>query len=181
MSISQNGWIDNVIGLDWLKNCFIPSTSSHNVGKFRLLILDGHDSHLTPEFDQICKKHDIIPLCMPAHASHLLQPLDVDCFSILKRAYQTLVQDLCRKGVNHIDKHDLLLFYPQARAKTFKSDICQAAFAGTGLVPLDPERVISKLNIKLTLRSASKGFLRAYAFWYYESLCTETIEALDTC
>jgi hypothetical protein len=44
---------------------------------YRLLILDGHSSHLTPQFDEICSQNNIIPICMPAHSSHLLQPLDI--------------------------------------------------------------------------------------------------------
>jgi hypothetical protein len=53
-------------------------------GAKRLLILDGHSSYLTAEFDDFCKKNAIICLCMPAHASHHLQPLDVGVFSLLK-------------------------------------------------------------------------------------------------
>jgi hypothetical protein len=49
-----------------------------------MLILDGYRSHLTPEFDRTCTKNDIIPVCMPPHSSHLLQPLDVGCFVVLK-------------------------------------------------------------------------------------------------
>lgn len=39
----------------------------------------------------ICSESDIIPIYMPVHSSHLLQPLDVSCFSPLKRAYGRLV------------------------------------------------------------------------------------------
>jgi hypothetical protein len=70
--VSPNGWTSDEIGLRWLKKLFIPSTSSRTKGKYRLLILDGHGSHLTPEFDQICEKNDIIAICMPPHSSHLL-------------------------------------------------------------------------------------------------------------
>jgi hypothetical protein len=53
-------------------------------GTYRLLIIDGHSSHVTPEFDLFCKEYSIITLCMLPHLSHLLQPLDVGCFSVLK-------------------------------------------------------------------------------------------------
>ncbi|CEJ58776.1 hypothetical protein PMG11_07422 [Penicillium brasilianum] len=82
---------------------FIPSTNSRVRGRFRLLILDGHGSHLTPQFDRICAENDIIPLCMPAYSSHLLQLLDVGCFAVIKRAYGRFVSDLARTGYNHID------------------------------------------------------------------------------
>ena len=70
--VSPNGWTSDEIGLRWLEKLFIPSTSSRTKGKYRLLILDGHGSHLTPKFDEICEKNDIIPICMPPHSSHLL-------------------------------------------------------------------------------------------------------------
>lgn len=72
--ISANGWTFNKIGLCWLQKQFILSTNSRTRGRYQLLVLNGHGSHLTPQFDQLCADHDIIPICMPAHSSHLLQP-----------------------------------------------------------------------------------------------------------
>ena len=47
------------IRLRWLQKLFIPSTNSHIYGRFRLLILDGHGSHLTPKFDRICAENQL--------------------------------------------------------------------------------------------------------------------------
>jgi hypothetical protein len=71
---------------------FIPSTSSRRKGRYRLLILDGYNSHLTPHFDQIYVENDIIPICMLAHLSHLLQPLDIGYFRVIKRAYSKVIE-----------------------------------------------------------------------------------------
>jgi hypothetical protein len=147
--ISNNGWTTDEIGLSWLQNHFIPMTTSRTKGKYRLLVLDGHGSHLTPYFDRICSENDIIPICMPAHSSHLLQPLDIGCFSVLKRAYGGLVEKRMRNGINHIDKLDFLAAYPTARAEAYKPATIQNAFAAAGIVPYDPDRVISLLNIHL--------------------------------
>jgi hypothetical protein len=86
---------------------------------------------------------------MPAHSSHLLQPLDVGCFAPLKRAYGRLVENKMRLGFNHIDKLDFLEVYPSARTEAFKPENIQNSFAAAGLVPLQPERVLSQLNICL--------------------------------
>ncbi|RJE22627.1 Pogo transposable element [Aspergillus sclerotialis] len=86
---------------------------------------------------------------MPAHSSHLLQPLDVGCFAPLKRAYGGLVEKLMPTGVNHIDKYDFLDAFPAARESTFKAETIQNSFAAAGLVPYNPERVLSNLNIQL--------------------------------
>jgi DDE superfamily endonuclease len=147
--VSQNGWTTDEISLRWLQNLFIPFTESRTKGKYRLLILDGHGSHLTPQFDQTCEENNIIPICMPPHSSHLLQPLDVGCFSVLKRAYGQLIENQARLGINHIDKLDFLAAYPQARESAYKAETIQNSFAATGLVPYNPERVLEKLNIQL--------------------------------
>lgn len=86
---------------------------------------------------------------MPAHSSHLLQPLDIGCFAVLKRPYYRAVESQARLGYNHISKRDFLESYPQARQDTFKSTTIQSSFAAVGLVPINAERVLSKLNISL--------------------------------
>jgi len=73
-----------------------------------LLILDRHLSYLTPEFDKICEENNIISLCIPAHTSHLLQPLDIGCFSVLKRVYRALIMEEMRLSINSIDKDNFL-------------------------------------------------------------------------
>jgi hypothetical protein len=88
-------------------------------GKYKLLVLDGHDSHLTPKFDQLCKYNNIVPTCMPPHASHLLQPLDVGCFAVLKRFYGTEVAEYIRGGINSIDKEDFLEIFLNVRPRAF--------------------------------------------------------------
>ena len=147
--VSPNGWTSDEIGLRWLQKLFIPSTSSRLRGRYRLLVLDGHGSHLTPSFDEICEKNDIIPICMPAYSSHLLQPLDIGCFAVLKRSYGRLVEMKMRNRINHIDKLDFLEAYPSARTQAFKSDTIKNSFGAAGLIPFCPDRVILKLNIHL--------------------------------
>jgi hypothetical protein len=149
LNVSPNGWTSNEIGIDWLQKHFIPHTTSQTKGKHCLLVLDGHDSHLTATFDKICQENNIIPICMPPHASHLLQPLDVGCFAVLKRSYGSRVAEYTRLGIDSIEKDDFLDIFPAARDHSFKEAIIQSAFAATGLVPLDPDRVLSKLNIRL--------------------------------
>jgi hypothetical protein len=91
-AVSEKGWTTDSISLEWLQKVFIPSTIGRTKGVYRLLVLDGHSSHLTPRFDEICAQNNIITVCMPAHSSHLLQPLDIGCFGVLKRAYSEVVE-----------------------------------------------------------------------------------------
>jgi hypothetical protein len=149
IAVSDNGWTNDSLGLNWLTDVFEKHTKDRTKGVYRLLILDGHGSHSTPEFDLFCAEHLIITLCMPPHSSHLLQPLDVSCFAVLKRSYGRQIENLIRVGVNYIDKSDFLPAYLIARTEALTSNTVRSGFAATGLVPYDPERVLSKLNSHL--------------------------------
>ena len=128
IGVSDNGWTDDRLGLTWLERVFEKHTVSHTKGVYRLLILDGHGSHVTPEFDLFCKEHSIISLCMPPHSSHLLQPLDVGCFAVLKRSYGRQIEGYMRNGVNHIDKEDFLTAYHTAHMESMSLANIQSSF-----------------------------------------------------
>jgi hypothetical protein len=124
------------------------STKARSGGAYRLLILDGHESHNSVEFNEYCSEHKIITLCMPAHSSHLLQPLDVGCFSPLKRAYSAEISALAQKRITHITKLEFLPAFKKAFDDTFSQSTIQGAFRGAGLVPHNPDAVILKLDVR---------------------------------
>jgi len=76
---SANGWTDNTKGLGYLKTHFGPRSSSaaKAEGKWRMIIFDGHESHVSWDFLQYCIQQKIIAFCLPPHSTNILQPLDV--------------------------------------------------------------------------------------------------------
>ena len=120
-----------------------------------MLVIDGHESHVSADFQAFCKQKNIICISMPPHSSHLLQPLDVGCFSPLKRAYGSEIETFMKSLINHITKAEFLIAFQAAYTKVFTPNNVKARFAGAGLVPLDPERVLSKLDIKISTPSPS--------------------------
>jgi hypothetical protein len=86
---------------------------------------------------------------MPAYSSHILQPLDVSCFAVLKRFYGRAVEEQMRVGINHVDKDDFLKHYLRIRSSVYTSGTIQNGFKAAGLVPFDPDEVISKLDIRI--------------------------------
>jgi hypothetical protein len=149
IALSDNGWTNDGLGLEWIKH-FNSYTESCAVGAYRLLILDGHSSHATPEFDQFCMGHKIITLCMPPHTSHLLQPLDVGCFSPLKVLYGHEVSELARQSVYHVDKDEFLYIYARVRTSVLSGQNVLSGFQATGLIPFNPERVLTCLTVVRT-------------------------------
>jgi hypothetical protein len=90
------------------------------VGGYRLLILDGHESHLNQDFKDYCMENKILTLCILPHSSHILQPLDVVCFSPCKRKYSQRVRDLARRRVLHINKEFSTFLQGQSVARLLK-------------------------------------------------------------
>ena len=145
---TSNGWTDNETGLEWLKH-FDKHTARTAKGPYRMLVLDGHESHDSAAFQAYCKSNNIIPLCLPAHSSHLTQPLDVGCFSVLKRSYGLQIEHFIKAHINHITKVEFFIAFKAAYEQSISAQNSQAGFRGAGLIPYDPQVVISKLDVNL--------------------------------
>jgi hypothetical protein len=148
IAVSDNGWTTNKLGVEWLKH-FDAHTKTRTVGAHRLLVLDGHESHNSLEFQELCQQNNIYTLRMPPHSSHLLQPLDVGCFSPLKRAYSREIESLIRNHINHVTKLEFLPAVKAAYDRSFTPANIRSAFQGAGLVPYQPDAVLSKLDVQL--------------------------------
>jgi hypothetical protein len=144
---SDNGWITNEIGLDWIKH-FDEHTKGRTIGVYRLLILDGHKSHHSALFEDYCQQNHIMTLCMPPHSSHFLQPLDVSCFGLLKSSYSKQIEKMMQMQITHITKDDFLATFLEAFNASMTAKNVQAGFKATRLVPYDPESVINRLDLK---------------------------------
>jgi hypothetical protein len=113
IAVLENGWTNNQLGIAWIKH-FDAYTKEGIVGAYRLLILNGYESHSSAEFEQYCADNKIITLCMLLHSSHILQPLDVGCFSLIKKAYSRQLEHLVCAHINHITKTEFLPAYIDA-------------------------------------------------------------------
>jgi hypothetical protein len=61
ISISPNGWTDQELGALWLEKDFAPASATRldDPGNYRLLILDGHNSHCTHRFIDFAQVDDM--------------------------------------------------------------------------------------------------------------------------
>ena len=91
ITLSENRWTSNSIGYKWIQY-FNQYTSTHTIGTYRLLILDGHKSHLSAQFQHYCIERKIITLYIPPHSLYILQPLDISCFTPLKLLYRCQIE-----------------------------------------------------------------------------------------
>ena len=141
---SSKGWTNRMLGLEWIKH-FDLCTSKEAKGAYRLLILDGHGSHVNIAFIEYCLSTQIVVYCLPSHSTHLLQPLDVGLFSPLQKYYGQEVDKLTRFGDITIRKGNFLPMLVAARQATFTKANIMGAWRGSGLIPLNARVVLAKL------------------------------------
>ncbi|RYO52857.1 hypothetical protein AA0116_g11200 [Alternaria tenuissima] len=143
---SPSGWSNNDIGLHWLKEVFERETRRHASTRYRLLLLNGHRSHVTMDFINYCYNHKILLAVYPPHATHTLQPLDVVMFKPLANAYSTeLTQYLQNsQGLLNITKGDFFPLFWRSWTKVFKPPLIKRSFKATGIHPPNPDVVLSK-------------------------------------
>lgn len=82
-----SGWTNSDLGLAWLTQVFDRYTKAKARRRWRLLLLDGHGSHVTADFIDFCDANRILLAILPPHSTHSLQPLDVVLFAPLSRHY----------------------------------------------------------------------------------------------
>jgi hypothetical protein len=86
---------------------------------------------------------------MLVHLLHLLQPLNIAYFLLLKRKYSNAILALVRSCIYYISKETFLLAFKLTFKKVFiLVNIC-AEFRGARLALYNLEVVLLKLNIKL--------------------------------
>src|SRR5271170_2911375 len=142
---NSKGWTSNDHGLDWLKRCFDPETRVKAAGEYRLLICDGHDSHITAEFIAHCMDNKILLMILPPHSSHLTQPLDVGVFGALKKHMAAEIEPLMRTGIARVQKVEWLTAFVAAHDRALSTKNVLSGFRGTGIHPFLPTKVLRRV------------------------------------
>ena len=146
-ALSDTGWTNDNLGLQWLKEVFEPETWPSGRSHHRLLLIDGHSSHLTLEFLEFAMEHNIHLLCFPPHSTHVLQPLDVGIFGPLGTYYSNQVDCWMRAHpYQAISKGDFYPLCQKARAQALTQPNIQAAFAATGIFPFYRGKVMTLID-----------------------------------
>jgi hypothetical protein len=137
ISSSLSGWTNNELGLAWLQQVFeCCMKQKARLGRdWRLLIVNGHGSHLTFEFLEYCEAHRILVSVFPPHSTHTLQPLNVVCFKPLSGAYtHQLTRHLHRsQGLVPLKKGDFFLLFWEAWSSSITQKLALKSFKSTGI------------------------------------------------
>ena len=150
ISCNNKGWINNVHDIQWLKKCFEPATREKADEEPRLLIYDGHDSHISADFIRHCIANDIVLLLLSSHSSHLLQSLDVDVFSSLKQAMRCLLNRLYRTGITRMQKMEWFECFIQAWVEVVNKSNIEEEWREVDIYPINPFKILDKILKSMT-------------------------------
>ena len=144
-SARNSGWTSDSYGYEWRTTIFEPATRPEDPSQRRLLIMDGHSSHMTANLIVFCMQTSIDLLILPPHCSHVLQPLDISIFAPLKRALAEETDAICRLDSGRISRVEWTEMYIRARERAFTSKNILSGWKGAGLMPPSPIHVLEKL------------------------------------
>lgn len=70
---NSTGWTNNFYGVEWIKHFdSMIQSNLQSSDECRLLICDGHDSHISANFISYCIQYQIDVIILPPHSSHML-------------------------------------------------------------------------------------------------------------
>jgi DDE superfamily endonuclease len=114
-------------------------------GKLRLLICNGHDSHITASWIAHCMRNNIILMVLPPHSSHATQPLDISVFKPLKTLMASAIEPLVSTELHRILKAEWLSAFVKTHDCAFSIQNIQSGFHAIGIMPFNPSKVINRM------------------------------------
>jgi hypothetical protein len=144
---SATGGANEDLGYQWLTTIFDRKTKQKACyGRdWRLLFLDGHNSHINMRFLNWCEEHCVLVAVFPPHSIHRLQPLDVTCFRSLAHHYSVNLDkwQISTQGISHLGKHEFWGIFWPAFNTSFCEKVILSGWKQTGLWLFEPNEVLN--------------------------------------
>ncbi|KAL8407761.1 hypothetical protein RB594_006558 [Gaeumannomyces avenae] len=119
---------------------------AHGNRIWRWLILDGFTGHFSIEIIDYCLRFDIQLVTLPAHSSHLMQPMDVGVFSHFKNEHQKVLFERVREGDVRFSRLDFVMGLNRIWEAAFTKGHVLTGFEDSGIWPLNAMPVLNKLT-----------------------------------
>ena len=81
--LSESGFTTDQLALRFLQH-FITHTGAGRRQQPKLLLMDNHGSHITPEFILLARENNVIPFSFPAYLTYCIQLCNVGIFQAIK-------------------------------------------------------------------------------------------------
>ena len=104
-------------------------------------MFDGHKSHISVDLITWAQSYNIIMYVLPAHTSHILQPLDVGCYGPFQRIYNNKCHKTMHTNSSVITRYNVCEIACKVYPKAFSPTNLQSAYKKAGVFPLDRNAV----------------------------------------
>ena len=84
----ENGFLTKDLFIEWFKEFVIYNNMKkkrRGYSGYTVIVMDNFQGHIDDEIKKIASANKIVFKMLPAHSSHLSQPLDLEIFSVLKK------------------------------------------------------------------------------------------------
>ena len=100
-----------------------------------LIIFDRHSAHLSPGSMITLLENNIQPLLLPAHMTHVMQPLDDAPFAVFKKKLAEMKREQTAQHIFRRERPNNILqkVVVEAFTASFTENVIKAAFERTGL------------------------------------------------
>eukprot|EP00116_Pleurobrachia_bachei_P003132 sb/3463394/ len=138
---SDSGWMEMDTFAEWFEKLFVPHVKHYE--KPLVLYFDGHASHMSARTIYLAIAEQIYLICLPAHTSGALQPLDVGVFKGAKAEWKNILGTFYRSNDNEPVTKET---FPALLSDLFKYMLNHAGsavngFIKSGLFPLDRTKI----------------------------------------
>jgi hypothetical protein len=175
MAMQSHAWMDAFLFNKWMDHFIEAMKKKGGMSPIQrhLMILDGHNSHVT--LDVILKANDasLDMVTLPSHTSHEMQPLDVAVFKPFKTAFRAYrdVWSMTHKGQKTM-KEDLAQWVSLALKKAMTPSNIKAGFKHIGIWPLNNTAMINKMG-------PSEGFIEKSLEVQIKEILEEHVPSLE--
>ena len=134
---TKSGFICTDYFLKWIRETFIPAIDDRRPV---CLVLDNHTSHVSTELIECAQANGISLLYLPSNTSHILQPLDVGYFHVLKSHMYSISSALGYAGATVLPRHEFCKVFEQAMNRISRSTVI-SCFSELGFLPFVKDKV----------------------------------------
>jgi hypothetical protein len=144
MAMQPRAWMTSYLFSAWISH-FIASVrrvDDISLGACHLLVLDGHNSHITLNIVHEARSAGLDLVTLPSHTSHALHPLDVSIFKPFKQYFQEIRDYWTSRNMNQgASKATLAHWVSLGLKRALSSNNIRQGFKATRILPLNKEAV----------------------------------------
>jgi hypothetical protein len=143
--VSDSGFTSHKISLIFLDH-YIKNSNAGPNSDWKLMLMDSHGSHLTPEFITLANDNHIRHFTLIPHFTHCMQPLDVGVFHPYKHYHDMAIQDALADFCLEYSLTKFLDDLGKIRTNTLKQLTIKHAFEKCGTYPPNAKKCIQQFK-----------------------------------